>query len=74
METEAIDKLFLELSQVTTAKTRKEISLEQAIINALKKAEFWCPQKRDWENYPKKYEALLAMYNEFKNALETNPE
>ena len=31
MRTETIDKLFLELSQVTTAKTRREIDLEQQI-------------------------------------------
>lgn len=29
METEIIDRLFLELSQVTTAKTRKEIEYEE---------------------------------------------
>jgi len=28
METEIIDKLFLEFSQITTAKTKKEINLE----------------------------------------------
>jgi rRNA-processing protein FCF1 len=31
METETIDKLFLELSQVTNAKTRREIELEAEI-------------------------------------------
>ena len=31
METETIDRLYLELSQVTTAKTKREIELEQEI-------------------------------------------
>jgi anti-sigma factor RsiW len=31
METETIDKLFLELSQVTTAKTKRESELERAL-------------------------------------------
>lgn len=33
METEMIDKLYLELSQVTNAKTEREIELEIKIIN-----------------------------------------
>ena len=35
METETIDKLFLELSQFTNAQTAKEISLETARRDAL---------------------------------------
>lgn len=31
METELIDKLFLELSQITTAKTKKELELEKKL-------------------------------------------
>lgn len=31
MQTEIIDKLFLELSQITKAKTEREMNLEQAI-------------------------------------------
>ena len=31
METEIIDKLFLELSQATKAKTKRELELEKAI-------------------------------------------
>lgn len=34
METETLDKLFLELSQVTKAKTAREIKLEQALADA----------------------------------------
>jgi hypothetical protein len=34
METETIDKLFLELSQVTKAKTAREIELEKALEDA----------------------------------------
>lgn len=33
METEMIDKLFLELSQVSKAKTRRELRLEAGIRN-----------------------------------------
>lgn len=31
METEAIDKLFLELSQITKAKTERELQLEKLL-------------------------------------------
>ena len=31
METETMDKLFLELSQFTTAKTKRELQLEEAL-------------------------------------------
>jgi hypothetical protein len=31
METETIDKLFLELSQITTARTSKEMALTEAL-------------------------------------------
>lgn len=34
METETLDKLFLELSQVTKAKTAREIQLERALADA----------------------------------------
>jgi hypothetical protein len=34
METESIDKLFLELSQVTKARTAREIELEEALHHA----------------------------------------
>lgn len=34
METETIDKLFLELSQVTKAKTARQIQLEKALEDA----------------------------------------
>ena len=34
METEAIDKLFLELSQITKAKTQREIALEKMVEKA----------------------------------------
>ena len=36
IETEIIDKLFLELSQVTNAKTKKELQLEQTLKSVLK--------------------------------------
>ena len=36
MKTEIIDKLFLELSQVTKAKTEKELALECLLRNVLK--------------------------------------
>jgi hypothetical protein len=39
METEIIDKLFLELSQFTTAKTKRELDLEEGIEKYLKKVE-----------------------------------
>lgn len=35
METEVIDKLFLELSQVTKAKTGRELALERTLISVL---------------------------------------
>ncbi len=35
METETIDKLFLELSQITQAKTKRELAWEEAGIEAL---------------------------------------
>lgn len=36
METEIIDKLFLELSQFTKAKTKRELELEEEIEEVLK--------------------------------------
>lgn len=57
METEMIDKLFLELSQVTKAKTKKELELEmqnEDMLNLLKNinlAQFWCSNnsaKLEW--------------------------
>jgi hypothetical protein len=39
METETIDKLFLELSQFTKAKTAREISLETQLADATRKLE-----------------------------------
>lgn len=35
LETETIDKLFLELSQITNAKTRKELLLEKVLNDVL---------------------------------------
>lgn len=35
METEVIDKLFLELSQVTKAKTARELALEKALTRQM---------------------------------------
>lgn len=35
METEAIDRLFLELSQFTTAKTKREVELERLLKRQL---------------------------------------
>jgi len=43
METESIDKLFLELSQITKAKTKKEIVLENILRDVLKA---WSDQAR----------------------------
>lgn len=39
MQTEIIDKLFLELSQVTTAKTARELALEDLLKSARSIAE-----------------------------------
>ena len=41
METETIDRLFLELSQVTQATTKKEIELMNE-VEKLKRGEFIC--------------------------------
>lgn len=35
METETIDKLYLELSQISSAKTRRELELEKALRQTL---------------------------------------
>ena len=45
METEIIDKLFLELSQVTTAKTAKELRLEGE-VEYYRKC-LWCIVRKD---------------------------
>lgn len=42
-DTEAIDKLFLELSQFTTAKTMKEFRLESQVAQMKQALEYWVP-------------------------------
>lgn len=50
-ETETLDRLYLEMSQFTTAKTRKEIKLEKTIDTLtemlLLKSNFTCIHKRE---------------------------
>jgi predicted nucleic acid-binding Zn-ribbon protein len=41
METEIIDKLFLELSQVTQAKTGRELYLARELLMAEERAQKW---------------------------------
>lgn len=48
MQTEMIDKLYLELSQVTTATTAREIALERSADALLKAVRAAIPAMRDY--------------------------
>lgn len=65
METEIIDKLFLELSQFTQAKTIRELKLEAAILGALKISSLWLPAVETREEYNNEVRALTKMYQDF---------
>ena len=49
MELDTINKLYLELSQVATAKTARELTLEQLLRNAKSKNIVKCPPPH-WED------------------------
>ena len=44
LETETIDRLYLELSQFTQAKTKKEIELSLVVRNMLLATPLWLPE------------------------------
>ena len=72
METEIIDKLFLELSQITNAKTRREIELESAIKSALNIEMIWSPPSGDIpkdEHLAEEYRALRHMAKRFRDLI-----
>lgn len=50
METETIDKLFLELSQVTKAKTQRELELERQLMiqEDFFRSCKWMSESYDW--------------------------
>ena len=69
METETIDKLFLELSQVTSAKTKRELALERAIDGALKIKDLWLPSGSVSVEHEGEAQALDKMYRNFCRVL-----
>jgi hypothetical protein len=58
MTTETIDKLFLELSQVTTAKTKREIELEALLSSARCIA-----QRKGEETHWERFDDSIAKFN-----------
>lgn len=72
MKTETIDKLFLELSQVTKAKTAREIQLEKAIKGALRLEDVWLPKDDPSPEHADEYRALGFMRQNFILALGTD--
>ena len=72
---EIIDKLYLELSHVTTAKTQRELRLESAIKAALRIKDIWLPEKGfDIEINPAEYQALDLMYKRFTELITPDPD
>lgn len=67
METETIDKLFLELSQITKAKSKRELELEAVIKGALEISNLWLPKGSVKTEHIEEAKALRAMYMEFVN-------
>lgn len=73
METETIDKLFLELSQVTNAKTARESNLESAILYALGLSDVWLPSGEAKPEHRGEFEALKYMFMALKKAIREIP-
>ena len=69
METEIIDKLFLELSQFTSAKSKRELELESVIKNALKIKSLWLPYNGWDKDHEGEAKALIRMRDDFYNVL-----
>lgn len=69
METQIIDRIFLELSQITKAKTPREIKLEKAIKGALRIESLWMPDDDPSLEHVDEYRALAFMLQTFKEAL-----
>ena len=68
METETLDKIYLEYSQFTSAKTNRELELEACIRSSLAIKDLWYP---GYENngYDNEYLALDLMYKKMKRLL-----
>jgi hypothetical protein len=60
-ETETIDKLFLELSQFTNARTKRELALIEPLELAIKNGTHWTLE--DWQNW-RTYHAEAALGNQ----------
>ena len=64
---EIIDKLFLELSHCTTAKTQRELELEDSIKRAIRISALWRPHG-EWDiEHADEARALNYMYQDFCN-------
>ena len=70
METETINKLFLELSQITTAKTKRELELEDAIKTALSISTLWLPKGEVKPEHWDEARALSYMYYKFESLVD----
>lgn len=68
IETETIDKLFLELSQITKAKTNKELSLERLLESVL---EAWKKEVMQGDGFP---DGDYQLYNRAMKRLNRNYE
>ncbi len=60
METEILDKLYLEISQFTSVLTKREISLEAKLSSAVADRDYYCRQVRELEKYVTAKQANLA--------------
>jgi hypothetical protein len=60
MNTEILDKLFLELSQITMARTAKEIELEKKLTQWMQYAAYCRSCAKSGDHDPHDFEAFLA--------------
>ena len=73
METETMDKLYLEYSQITSAKTKRELELEDMIMRALEIKKLWLPSNIPVQHgYEDEYRALSSMFIEFSNLISSS--
>ena len=66
---EIIDKLYLELSLVSKAKTKRELELESVIQAALNIKDLWLPYSGWDAEHEGEAKALIRMRDDFYNVL-----
>ena len=65
MDTETLDKLYLEYSQLTSARTGRELELEACIRGILAIKDLWLPSNCV-HGHRNEYVALHSMHNDIK--------